>query len=108
MSRTPYDTFSKDLALAALVQPGDMGDLGPVAGQVHRALRELEVVDRAVGQVALQRRELVLVLDQAGTQLLLGHLGVALDGLLLALDHQHALHPHSLPCANADCRMGSA
>ncbi len=72
--------------LARVVQPDHVADLGMVARERRRLLQELVVVERARDQLARDPRQLLVVLDQAEANLLLGDLGVAPHRLLLALE----------------------
>ena len=72
--------------LAAAAEPGDVGDLGPVAGPGAGLGVELVGVGGPGGDLPGDAHQLLLVLDQAQLDLLLGDLGVALDGFLLAFD----------------------
>jgi hypothetical protein len=71
---------------APRVQPGQVGDLGPIAHDGGGLGRELGALHLARDQLARQTHELLLVADQAQGDLLLRDLGITAHGVGLALD----------------------
>ncbi len=74
------------LALAVVVQPGQLGDRGAFAHEALRLADEVIDVGLAPDQFAGHAHQLLLVLDQVQTQLLLDDFGVALQRFGLTLD----------------------
>jgi hypothetical protein len=73
-------------ALARGIDPDQRGDLGPLAREADRLADELLGVGGLGRDLARDAHQVFLVLDQAQADLLLGDLGVALDGFLLAVE----------------------
>ena len=66
-------------ARAVGADPGQRGDLGPLARERGGLAEEIFLVDGARADLARDAHQLLLVLDQAQADLLLRDLGVALD-----------------------------
>jgi hypothetical protein len=73
---------SRPAAALASSEPGHMLQLGPLAGDQDWAWRRTRARRSGGDDLARNAHELLLVLDEAQADLLLGDLGVALDGLL--------------------------
>jgi hypothetical protein len=71
---------------AIACDPEQVVDLGTLAREARGLADELVLVDGPRDQLARDAHQLLLVLDEAQADLLLGDLGVALDRFLLALE----------------------